>query len=80
MHGRRGQPLVIETQRQDFALARGRKTPGEISLEFPDEQRDALRPPPRMADREFDFGAQALRAVLVDDFDGVRIRADRAVA
>ena len=63
MHGRRCQPLVIETQRR-ISRWRGRaQNAGEVGLEFPDEERDAFCRRRGWA-IGIDFGAQALRASL----------------
>ena len=73
-------PRVVETQCHDCAPAAGRKTQRKIGFELADELGDPLFAPARVADREFDFDDAAARSILVDDFDRIRIGADRAVA
>src|SRR5258708_32396988 len=71
VHWSRLESCRIERQIEDRALLFGRKTPGQVGLEFLDEYRNALLAAAAVADGIFDD--HFLEPSAIDELDGNRV-------
>src|SRR4051812_13778969 len=76
MHGQRLEPRLVGARGLDASALRRVESRRQIGTELLDELRNAVGPPPSMADRVVDAYALAVRAVIEEHLDRV---ADRAL-